>query len=99
MVKPILEQEYIYTADNTGEYRIVRISLDVTEMEEIVTLKPDQNMTMSEVERTLKDFEADVLNKMQMKLDENYPANLYYKGKTFKIAFDDKKKVKGLAPL
>jgi len=98
-VKPILEQEYVYQADGTHDYCVVQVSLDVTEMEEIVTLKPEQNMTFSEVERVLLGFEADILNKMQMKLEGSYPARLQYKGKTFKIAFDDAHNVRGIIPL
>ncbi|MCL2200293.1 MAG: hypothetical protein FWB80_15390 [Defluviitaleaceae bacterium] len=98
-VKSILEQEYVYEADNTGEYCVVNVSLDITEMEEIVTIKPQQNMTLPEVERVLLGFEADVLNKMQMKLSGSYPARLDYKGRVFKIAFDDSHKVKGIVPL
>jgi len=98
-VRPVLEQEYVYTCDATGEYNTVRVSLDVTEMEEIVTLKAQLNMTMSEVERVLHGFEADVLRKMQMKLTGNYPARLEYKGNIFKIAFGPDHKVKGISPL
>ena len=97
-VKPILEQEYVYTSDNGEEFRTVNISLDVTEMEEIVTLKPLQNMTMTEIDRALKGFEEDVLQRMQMRLGESHPVQLDYKGKLFKISFDDGK-VSGIAPL
>ena len=96
--KPILEQEYVYTSDNGEEFRTVIISLDVTEMEEIVTLKPLQNMTMTEIDRALKGFEEDVLQRMQMKLGESHPVQLDYKGKLFKISFDGGK-VSGIAPL
>jgi hypothetical protein len=99
VVKPILEQEMVYTSDGSGDYCVVRVSLDITEMEEIVTLKPQQNMTLAEVERVLHDFEADVLKTMQMKLEGSYPARLDYKGKLFKIAFDDKHNVKGIVPM
>ena len=99
IVKPILQQEYVYSADGSEEYCTVRVSLDVTEMEEFVTLKPQQNMTLAEVERVLIGFEADVLNKMQMKLEGSYPARLDYKGKIFKIAFDNHHNVKGIVPL
>jgi hypothetical protein len=99
-VKSILTQEYVYQADGMDEYRVVQVSLDVTEMEEIVTLKPQQNMTFSEVERVLNGFEADVLRLMQMKLSGSYPARLEYKDKLFKIAFDDQThSVKGILPL
>jgi hypothetical protein len=99
MTKSILTQEYVYEADVTGDFCNVMVSLDITEMEEIVTLKPQQNMTFAEVERVLLGFEEDVLNKMQMKLEGSYPARLEYKGKTFKIAFDDTHSVKGILPL
>ncbi|MCL1878276.1 MAG: hypothetical protein FWF80_05415 [Defluviitaleaceae bacterium] len=99
MVKPVLEQEYVYEADGTGEFFVVRVSLDVTEMEEIVTLRPKVNMTLGEVERVLHGFEADVLKKMQMKLEGNYPARLEFREKTFKVAFDNKHNVKGLVEL
>ena len=89
--KPILEQEYVYTSDASDEFRSVRISLDVTEMEEIVTLKPDQNMTMGEIDRALKGFEEDILQRMQMRLGESHPVQLEYKGKIFKISFSDGK--------
>jgi ATP phosphoribosyltransferase regulatory subunit HisZ len=56
-------------------------------------------MTLAEVERVLLDFEVDVLKTMQMKLEGSYPARLDYKGKVFKIAFDDKHNVKGIVPL
>jgi len=98
-VKSILEQEYVYESDSTGEYCVVNVSLDVTEMEEIVTMKAQQNMTLPEVERVLLGFEADVLKKMQMKLSGDYPARLDYKGRVFKIAFDEWHKVKGIVPL
>ena len=98
-VKSILEQEYVYESDSTGDYCVVNVSLDITEMEEIVTIKPQQNMTLPEVERVLFGFEADVLNKMQMQLSGSYPARLDYKGRIFKIAFDDDHKVKGIVPL
>ena len=98
-VKPVLEQEYVYTADETDEFRTVNISLDVTEMEEIITLKPQQNMTMAEINRTLQGFEEDVLKKMQMKLDENHPARLEYKGRVFKIILGPDRKATGIAPL
>ena len=96
--KPILEQEYVYTCDRGEEFRTVNISLDVTEMEEIVTLKPLQNMTMTEIDRALKGFEEDVLQRMQMKLGESHPVQLDYKGKLFKISFDGGK-VSGIAPI
>ncbi|MCL2386112.1 MAG: hypothetical protein FWC89_01045 [Defluviitaleaceae bacterium] len=99
VVRPVLEQEYVYTADVSGEYCVVRVSLDVTEMEEIVTLKPEQNMTLAEVERVLVGFEADVLSSMKMKLEGSYPALLDYKGKVFKIAFDQMHNVKGIVPV
>ena len=89
--KPILEQEYVYTSDGTDEFRHVNISLDVTEMEEIVTLKPEHNMTMGEIDRALKGFEEDVLQRMHMKLGESHPVQLEYKGKIFKISFTDGK--------
>jgi hypothetical protein len=98
-VKPVLEQEYVYNADETGDFRVVRISLDVTEMKEIVTLKPQENMSFAEVERVLTGFEEDVLKKMQMKLEGSYPARLEYKGKVFKIAFDEEHNVKGIINL
>lgn len=98
-VKPVLEQEYVYEADGSGEFCSVRVSLDVTEMEEIVTVRPEENMTLGEVERVLHGFESDVLKKMQMKLEGNYPARLEYKGKVFKIAFDNKHNVKGIVTL
>ena len=95
---PILEQEYVYTSDSNEEFRTVVISLDVTEMEEIVTLKPQQNMTMTEIDRALKGFEEDILMRMQMRLAESHPVQLEYKGKIFKISFDGGK-VTGIAPL
>ena len=98
-IKPVLEQEYVYTCDATGDYHTVRVSLDVTEMEEIVTLKPQQNMTMAEIERVLHGFERDVLATMQMKLEGNYPARLEYKGQMMRIGFNADHKVKGLSPL
>lgn len=97
--RPILEQEYVYTNDGTGEYSVVRVSLDITEMEEIITIKPQQNMTLAEVERVLHGFEEDILQRMQMKLSGSYPARLDYKGKIFKIAFDHNHNVKGIVPL
>jgi hypothetical protein len=97
--KPVLEQEYVYISDSGDDFRVVKIALDITEMEEIITLKPEQNMSMSEVERALKGFEEDILQKMQMELSGTYPARLEYKGRVFKIAFGENKKVKGLAPL
>jgi hypothetical protein len=97
--KSVLEQEYVYQADGSGDYCIAHVSLDITEMEEIVTIKPQQNMTFSEVERVLHGFEEDVLNKMQMELTGSYPARLEYKDKVFKIAFDDNHNVKGIVPL
>jgi len=99
MIKSVLEQEYVYTCDSTGEYNTVRVSLDVTEMEEIVTLKPEINMTLAEVERVLVGFEEDVLKKMGMALEGNYPARLDYKGNILKIAFSPDHKVKGISPL
>ncbi|MCL2218106.1 MAG: hypothetical protein FWB91_13970 [Defluviitaleaceae bacterium] len=98
-VKPVLEQEYVYTCDATGEYNTVRVSLDITEMEEIVTLKASQNMTLAELERVLHGFEADVLNKMHMSLKGSYPARLEYKGSIFRVAFGPDRKVKGISPL
>lgn len=98
-IKPVLEQEYVYKEDGSDEFCVVRVSLDITEMEEIVTLRPEQNMTLAEVERVLHGFEADILRKMQMKLEGSYPARLDYKDKIFKIAFDDKHNVKGIFPL
>ena len=98
-IKSILEQEYVYTSESTGEFETVSISLDVTEMEEIVTLKTQKNMTLTEVETVLHGFEADILSRMQMTLTGNYPARLDYKGRVFKIAFDENHKVKGIAPL
>ena len=98
-VKPILEQEYVYTSDGTGEYEVVRVSLDITEREEIVTLKPQTNMTLAEVERVLHGFEADILSRMQMKLTGSYPARLIYEGNVFKIAFNNKHNVIGIIPL
>lgn len=85
--KSILQQEYVYEADGHEEFRQVIISLDVTEMEEIVTLRPQQNMTMTEIDRALKGFEEDILKRMQMRLGESHPVQLEYKGRMFKIAF------------
>ena len=98
-IKPVLEQEYVYTSDKTEEFRTVNISLDVTEMEEIVTLKPQMNMTGSEIERALAGFEEDILKRMQMKLGETHPVQLEYKGKKFKISFGEGRKVTGISPL
>jgi hypothetical protein len=98
-VKPVLEQDYVYNADGTGEFRSVNVSLGITEMEEIVTLKSEQNMTFGEVERVLVGFEEDIMARMGMKLEGSYPARLEYKGKVFKIAFGDNRNVKGIVPL
>lgn len=98
-VKSILDQEYVYISDATGDFDTVQVSLDITEMEEIVTLRAEKNMTMGEVERVLHGFEEDVLKRMQMSLTGNYPARLEYKGRIFKIAFDNNHKVKGISPL
>ena len=98
-MKPILEQEYVYNADKTEEFRVVRISLDVTEMEEIITIKTEENMTLNEVDRVLHGFEADVLSRMDIKIDKDHPARLMYKGRTLKIDFDENHKVKGIVPL
>ena len=97
--KTIVDQERVYEADGSGDFCNVQVSLDITEREEIITLRPQQNMTFSEVERVLHEFETDVLKKMQMQLEGSYPARLEYKGKTFKIAFDDNRNVKGILPL
>jgi len=97
--KTILEQEYVYESDESGEYCNVLVSLDITEMEEIVTVKPHQNMTFAEIERVLFGFEADIMEKMQMKLKGAYPARLEYKGNFFKIALDENHKVKGVERL
>jgi len=98
-MKPVLEQEYVYTADITEDFRVALISLGVTEKEEIITIKTEENMTLTEVDRVLRGFEADVLSRMSITLDENYPARLEYKGQTFKIAFGPDHKVKGIVPL
>jgi len=97
--KRVLEQEFVYNADADDDFRVVSVALDITEMAEIITIKTDQNMTMNEIERVLFGFEDDVLKKMEMELNDNYPANLEYKGKTFKIAFNEQHKVKGIVPL
>jgi len=94
----VLEQEYVYNADKTDDFRVVRISLGVTEMKEIITIKTDENMTMAEVDRVLRGFEEDVLSKMDMSLDANYPAQLEYKGKILKVQFGPDHKVKGIVP-
>ena len=94
----VLEQEYVYTADKTDEFRTVRISLCVTEMNEIITIKTEENMTMGEVDRVLRGFEEDVLSGMDMELDPNYPAQLEYKGKTLRVVFGSNHKVKGIEP-
>jgi hypothetical protein len=98
-VKSVLEQEYVYNADETGDFRVVRISLDVTEMKEIVTLKPQENMTFAEVERVLEGFENDVLKRMQMELSPSQSVRLAYKGRLFEITFNESRKVTGFAPL
>jgi len=98
MMTSVLEQEYVYSSDKTGDFRVVRISLDVTEMEEIITIKTEENMTMGEIDRVLRGFEEDVLSGMDIHLDVNYPARLLYKGKLLKIAFGPDHKVKGIAP-
>ncbi|MCL2355810.1 MAG: hypothetical protein FWC70_01465 [Defluviitaleaceae bacterium] len=95
----VLEQDYVYEEDGTGEFCVVRVSLGVAEFEEIVTLAPQTNMTLAEIERVLHGFEADVLKKMQMKLEGHYPARIKYDEKIFKIAFDNKHNVKGLVEL
>ena len=95
-IKSVLEQEYVYQADETGEFLNAIVSLGVTERETLVTIRPKQNMTFAEVERVLLGFEADVLQRAKMKLEGSYPALLEYKGKTFKIAFDDKRNVKSI---
>jgi len=97
--KTILEQQYVYESDETGEYCTADVILDITEMNEIVTIKPQQNMTLAEIGRVLHGFEADVLKKMHMKLDATYPAQLEYKNQAFKIAFDENHNVKGITPL
>lgn len=94
----VLEQEYVYNADKTEDFRVVRISIDVTEFEEIITIKTEENMTMNEIDRVLHGFEQDVLKAMDMSLEGNYPARLLYKGKLLKIAFGPDHKVKGIAP-
>jgi len=97
-MKQVLEQEYVYNADETEDFRVVRIALGVTEMEEFITVKTEENMTLSEIDRVLRGFESDVLSRMDIKLDANYPARLEYKGKTLKIAFGEDHKVKGIVP-
>ena len=95
----VLEQEYVYTSDKGDEFRVVNISLGVTEMEEIITVKAEERMTLTELDRCLRGFESDVLSRMDITLDENYPARIEYQGKMLKIAFDEDHKVKGLVPL
>jgi len=95
----VLEQEYVYNADKTDDFRVVRINLSVTEMSEIITIKTEENMTMGEVDRVLRGFEEDVLSKMDMSLDDNYPAQLEYKGKLLRIVFGSNHKVKGIEPI
>ena len=97
---PILEQEYVYMAgDGTGEFRIVTIALEVTEMTEIVTVRAQQNMNGEELGQVLASFEEDYLKTMQMTLNANHPVQLEYKGRKFKINFGPDRKVTGIAPL
>ena len=97
-MKQVLEQEYVYNADVTEDFRVVRIALGVTEMKEFITIKTDEEMTLNEIDRVLRGFEADVLKRMDITLDENYPALLERQGKLQKIVFGEDHKVKGLAP-
>ena len=98
MKKPMLEQEYVYTVNNTGEYRSVLVTLEVTGESEVLTIKSKnpESMTLEELDRVLIGFEEDVLSKMKMSIQDSYEVRLDQGGNLYKVNFQYHRTVKSL---
>jgi len=93
---PVINMEYVYTAEESGEYRTVRISMQVDEDSGAILLKPDHEMSIQELENVLRDFDDDVLKKMRFRMVAHCSVQIIYENRTYTVELDDAPRVKRL---
>lgn len=94
--RSVWDREYVYNAEETEEFRQVRIVLESSDTTGRVTLLPNHMMTMKEISAVMKEYEDDVLKRMLTPYDSYYPVRLVYNNVECKIEFDSKRQVTGL---
>jgi hypothetical protein len=92
----VWDREYVYNAEDTEDFRQVRILLESSDTTGRVTLLPHQMMTMKEISAVMKEYEDDVLKRMLTPYDSYYPVRLVYNDVECKIEFDSQRRVTGL---
>jgi len=95
--QPVQDMEYVYNADGTEEFRKVKITLEIGEKGGRVTLEPEHMMTLPELNRVMKDYENDLLDRMMTDYDNYYPVRIVYNGMEMKVEFDSRRDVIGIA--
>ena len=95
--QPVQDMEYVYNADGTEEFRKVKITLEIGQDGGRVTLAPEHMMTLMELGRVMKDYEADLLDRMLTDYDNYYPVRLIYNGVEMKVLFNSSREVTEIA--
>jgi hypothetical protein len=95
--KPVWDMEYVYNADVTGDFRQVRVTLEISETQGRVTLQPTYMMTLNEINGVMREYEDDVLKRMLTQYDAYYPVRLVYNNVECAVKFDSKRQVTEIA--
>jgi hypothetical protein len=93
---PVWDMEYVYNAEGTDEFRQVRLTLEISEAEGRVTMRPEHMMTLSEINSVMREYEDDVFKRMLTQYDSYYPVRLVYNEVNCEVQFDSKRQVTGI---
>jgi len=93
----VLELDYVYTAEDSMDFRNARVSVAVEEEAAKVTITPEHSMTESEINQVLNEIHSDLFKKIRMSLLADCRVLLLQDGKTFRISLEeDQPRVKGM---
>ncbi|MCL2202379.1 MAG: hypothetical protein FWB88_00350 [Defluviitaleaceae bacterium] len=95
--KPIWDMDYVYNADESDEFRQVRITLEISDTDGRVTLTPNFMMTIREIDSVMREYSEDVLKRMLTDYDSFYPVRIIYNGVEMKVEFNSQREVMGIA--
>jgi hypothetical protein len=93
---PVWDMEYVYNAEESDEFRQVRITLEISDAGGRVTMRPEHMMTLNEINHVMCEYEDDVFKRMLTQYDSYYPVRLLYNEVVCDIQFDSKRQVTGL---
>jgi len=96
MMKPILEQEYVFQSKETGEFHRGRLILEVSNGKEVLTLMPTRAMSLEEIDEVISGFEDDILRKMRVTPREDFDIKLHQDNKLYKVKFKIHRVVEGI---